>query len=250
MKESKDPLGDRMKAHEREFTSRSVDPSFPVYARLDGRGFSRFTRGLGRPFDPRMTEVMVRVTGALVEEFGADVGYTQSDEISLGWLPRVAPSQLPFGGKLQKLCSLVAASCSVRFLDLFRKEVGEPRSLPQFDCRVLSLPSESELRNAFVWRQKDATRNAVGMAAHYEFGHFALTDVSTAARRTMLDEAGTDFERDYPESFRRGTFVVRRVEERALTEDELARIPEAHRPAGPVPRSVLVRSHDYPLTAS
>ena len=53
-----DLFGDRMKAYEAVETDRILDASLPIYARIDGRSFSAFTRGMQRPFDERMTGAM------------------------------------------------------------------------------------------------------------------------------------------------------------------------------------------------
>ena len=47
----KDDLGDRMKLYEKERTGEKLDPGSIVYARIDGRGFSKFTKGMDKPFD-------------------------------------------------------------------------------------------------------------------------------------------------------------------------------------------------------
>jgi tRNA(His) guanylyltransferase len=76
-------LNDRMKMYEKFETGRRFLPKLPVIARLDGRSFHSFTNGLGRPFDERLSNLMVNVTNFLVEGSNACIGYTQSDEISL-----------------------------------------------------------------------------------------------------------------------------------------------------------------------
>lgn len=58
-------------------------------------------------------------------------------------------------------------------------------------------------------------------------------------RQAMLAEAGVDFEA-IPARYRLGSFVRREVAERLLSDDELARIPERHRPTGPVMRTNMV----------
>jgi tRNA(His) guanylyltransferase len=47
-----DSLGDRMKSYESRESDRRFLPMVPVYARIDGRGFSSFTRGMERPCNP------------------------------------------------------------------------------------------------------------------------------------------------------------------------------------------------------
>lgn len=51
-----DSFGDRMKLYEGLEAQRKFMPGLPVVARLDGRGFSRFTKGMDRPFDQRMID--------------------------------------------------------------------------------------------------------------------------------------------------------------------------------------------------
>jgi hypothetical protein len=58
-KSDSDELGDRMKAYEAAETGRVFDAMLPIYARMDGRSFSRFTRGMERPFDQRLALAMV-----------------------------------------------------------------------------------------------------------------------------------------------------------------------------------------------
>ena len=48
MKYENDSLGNRMKAYESQTTGIRLIPRIPVIARLDGKGFSKFTKGLKR----------------------------------------------------------------------------------------------------------------------------------------------------------------------------------------------------------
>jgi len=66
-----DDLGDRLKAYEAHETARKLIPGIPIYARIDGRSFSKFTRDMERPFDPRMTAAMVETVKYLVDKSGA-----------------------------------------------------------------------------------------------------------------------------------------------------------------------------------
>ena len=75
----RDAMGDRMKLYESAEAGRRLMPLLPAVARLDGKGFSGFTRGLARPFDVRLSNLMVETTTFLVEETNAVCGYTQSD---------------------------------------------------------------------------------------------------------------------------------------------------------------------------
>lgn len=66
-----DDLGDRLKAYELQETGRKLIPGVPIYARIDGRSFSKFTRHMQRPFDPRMVDAMVETVKYLVDKSGA-----------------------------------------------------------------------------------------------------------------------------------------------------------------------------------
>lgn len=227
-----DDLGDRMKAYEAAETSRILLPLCPVYARIDGRCFSSFTRGMERPYDLAMSEAMITTASALVEETHARIGYTQSDEISLVWLADNPKSEMFFGGKVQKMVSVLAGLATAAFT---RAIMAGPHAdrlfrMPHFDARVFSLPNKTEAANAVLWRELDATKNAVSMAAHALYSAKALHGKNSAEKQEMLFEKGVNFN-DYPPFFKRGTFVRRVTRERTMTEEERTRIPEAYRPA-------------------
>jgi len=237
-----DEFGNRMKSYEAVETARKFDPMLPIYARIDGRSFSKFTRGMDRPFDANMTAAMIETTKHLVAATNAKIGYTQSDEISLIWVADTPESDVLFSGKVQKMVSVLASMTAAKFATVCPS--GYEDRLPHFDCRVISLPSKIEAANALLWRAMDARKNAISMVAQSHFSPKDLHGKDQRAMLSMLSEIGVDFE-DFPVSFRRGSFIRRVLVERLLTEDELSRIPEKSRPTGPVIRSE-VRVIDMP----
>lgn len=226
----KDEFGDRMKAYERVRSEDRLDRGI-VYARLDGRGFSNFTRGMIRPFDGRMTRFMIDVTKYLVERTGASMGYTQSDEISLVWDVSEAGGFL-FDGKIQKLASTLAAMASSKFmLDLSKSSLADfADRLPHFDCRIFNLPSRTEGANALLWREQDCRKNSITMAASEFFSHKELQGVSGERKIEMMEKIGFPYQ-IHPIAFRHGTFIRVENHEVAITSDMVAHIPEKHRPA-------------------
>ena len=243
MSEKLDDFGDRMKAYEASETARRLDVSLPIYARIDGRSFSRFTRGLDRPFDARMSRCMIGATKALVEHTHARIGYTQSDEISLVWLSE-GESEGFFGGKVQKLCSVLSGLATAAFMAEAVRELPDYISrLPHFDCRVFNLPTQTEAANAFLWRERDAVKNSVSMTAQAHFSHKALHGKACKDMRGMLDNAGVDYD-GFPTFFKRGTWILRETIERPFTADELAAIPQKHRP---VDGALITRSCTAPF---
>lgn len=236
----RDSLGDRMKGYEAVEAARAFLPMLPIYARIDGRCFSAYTRGMGRPFDERMSRAMIATAKHLVEETHARIGYTQSDEISMVWLADTPKSETFFGGRVQKMVSVLAGMATAAFARAAAAEgLIETGALPpHFDARAFVLPNRTEVANVFLWRELDATKNAISMAARAHFSHKALHGKTGGEMQEMLFAKDINFN-DFPAFFKRGTFVRRVPRERELTEDERARIPEAHRPS---PGQTFLRS--------
>lgn len=220
-------LGTRMKHYE-QLTNKSLMPLLPVCIRLDGKAFHNFTKGLRRPYDERLIALMVETTKWLMEQTSAIVGYTQSDEISLIWLGANYKTQMNFGGRIQKLTSILAALCSVRFNKMLPSFIEEKRNeSPVFDCRVWNVPTLEEAVNVLIWRQQDATRNSITMAAQSQYSHNQLMNKSSNQMQDMLFAKSINWN-DYPESFKRGTLLLRRKIVCPFTPEELKKLPAKH----------------------
>ena len=147
----RDDLGDRMKEYEGREANRKVIPRLPVCARIDGKCFSKFTRGLERPYDIRLSRLMIETTRKLMQESTALAGYTQSDEISLLFYSEDAKSQMFFDGRIQKLTSILASMITALFNSKLTEYVPEKKDeLAMFDCRVWELPDKSKATNTFL----------------------------------------------------------------------------------------------------
>jgi tRNA(His) 5'-end guanylyltransferase len=245
-----DDLGDRMKSYENQEISRRFMSGLPIYARIDGRSFSQFTSTMNRPYDTRMVNCMIETTKVLVEDSNATIGYVQSDEISLVWIPNKNVHDW-FNGKIMKMTSVLAGLASSAFCNQLIKEfsldgVSLLGKLPHFDARVIVLPNEAEAANMLLWRNLDATKNAISMAAHHYYSHKELQNKKGNVKQEMLWQKGINFN-DYPYYFKRGTWVRRISVERILSDEEIQKIPVAHRPKPnePVVRSQII-SYDLP----
>lgn len=235
----RDDLGDRMKNYEAFETGRRLQKNNPIYIRIDGRAFSKFTRGMERPYDMRMSDAMIRTTEYLVDKTDALIGYVQSDEISLV-LDAVGPDgEHMFGGKAHKLTSVLASMAAAKFAQSIRGWEPYQDRLPAFDARVLNVPSSIEAVNMLRWRYLDATRNAIQMVAQANFSHRELQGVSTNDVVKMLSGIGVEMS-DFPMRFRYGAFIRKEPVWKELTSKELAKIPEDKRPTGLVRRSTMM----------
>lgn len=222
-----DSFGDRMKLYEGLGNPRFI-PKLPVMARLDGRGFHSFTKHAKRPFSEHLHEMMVKTTTMLVEESVADVGYTQSDEITLVWIENPF-----FDGNPQKMCSTLAALASAFFNRLERDPkhglvFPQPYSIVTFDCRVWTVPTLVEAANVFLWRQQDAARNSIQMAARAYMSHKECDGLNgSQLQEKLFAEHGINWG-NYPVSFKRGTFVKHAKTTRGFTAEEIEALPEKH----------------------
>lgn len=203
-------LGDRMKKYEKIETGNRFIPCLPVYVRIDGRSFSKFTKSMKKPYDERMSKVMQDVTRCLVEETGASIGYTQSDEISLVFYQDNIESSIFFDYKKQKMISVIAGLTSSLFMKFCMKEMPEfcENTIPCFDCRAFSLPSKGEAMNAVLWRVKDATKNSVSMAARSLFSHKELQGKKQNDMIEMMIAKDINWH-NYPKFFKEGSFFKR-----------------------------------------
>lgn len=215
-----DTLGDRMKEYEN--ISRIYLPRrLPVIIRIDGRAFHTFTRGFDRPFDSMLQKTMQFTTKAVCREVdGVKFAYTQSDEISLLLTNDDTLETQPwFGNNIQKLVSISASIATLAFNKEFVRAITrEPHyhfdayinaydKGAKFDARAFVLPPH-EVINYFIWRQQDAVRNSVEMAARSVFSHKQLNGINTAKMKEMLLEKGIDWN-NYPSPSRRGACCIK-----------------------------------------
>lgn len=195
-------LGDRMKAYEETF--RQVLPvRMPAVIRLDGKAFHTLTRNCERPFDKRLRDCMVQAALAVLEEVPGRMAFHQSDEVSILLIDyNKFDSEQWFKGAVQKIVSVAASVMGVEFSSRW----GKPG---YFDARVFVVP-ERDIKNYFIWRQRDAMRNAVSMAAQAHFSPKQLHGKHSDEMVVMLKDKGVLFDQ-YPEWFRFGS-VCRRGE--------------------------------------
>lgn len=127
------------------------------------------------------------------------------------------------------MCSLFAAMASVKFNQLISESMPErAHLLPIFDARVFQYPNLDLACETFLWRETDATRNSLTMAAHSHYSHSELHKAGFSQKHDMLHAKGVNWN-DYPTFFKRGTYVAKREVMKQLTLEELNKIPEKFR---------------------
>ena len=228
----KDSLGDRMKSNYEDRYRISLPRRTNVIIRIDGKAFHSYTKGLERPFDKALSDDMDETTKFICENIqGAKMGYVQSDEISILITDyEDLGTHAWFDNNLQKMCSIAASLATAKFNQLrtIRRmeelhdyeimNVVEKTKLAMFDARVFVIPEPEEVVNYFVWRQQDATRNSISMAAQSMFSHKELQNKSTSDMQDMMMLQKEVNWNDYPTRFKRGTAVIK-VEGKFMAKD-------------------------------
>ena len=221
---SKDSLGDRIKGQYEDRTRHYLPRRTYTIVRVDGRSFHAYCRNLERPFDRELMADMDQTAVALCAEMqGVQVAYVQSDEISVLLTDFGQPdSEAWFDGNLQKIVSISAATATAAF-NACRIERARSGDLPlparwaTFDARAFTIPDPVEVENYFIWRQQDATRNSISMAAHAHFPHGRLQHASSDALQDLLfREKGINWN-DYPVGCKRGRAVIRELSTEDVT---------------------------------
>lgn len=210
----KDELGDRMKAQYEDRTRFFLPRRTYAIIRVDGKAFHTLTKGFQKPFDKTLMEIMDNTAIAMCEEIqGARFAYVQSDEISI-LLTDFASIQTNawFDGNVQKMCS-VAASCATL---AFNRELTLKNGGPafgykaMFDARVFTIPDPIEVENYFIWRQNDATRNSIQMAARAIYSHKELEGKNVSQLQELIHQKGINWN-NYNSGEKRGRCIVKRV---------------------------------------
>lgn len=224
-----DAFGNRMKMYEAQEAQRRFMPLVPIIARLDGKNFSGFTRGMPKPYYENLSSAMMALTQRLVAETGACIGYTESDEVSLVFYRDTVQSQVFLDRRIHKMVSILASMTTAWFntevIGHLDKEYR--RRVAMFDCRVWMVPNKVEAANAILWREYDATRNSISSAARAVFSHRQTLNKNGKELQEMLFQKGVNWN-DYPSFFKRGSYYQKVKVARKFTAQELERLPAKH----------------------
>jgi tRNA(His) 5'-end guanylyltransferase len=235
----KDALGDRMKEYYENRSKTYLTRRTPVIIRLDGKAFHSFSRSFKKPYDEILHNAMNATMLYLCKNVqGCKFGYTQSDEITLILKDDdKLTTDAWFDYSVQKMCSISASMATLAFNKALEKEIHTyeteflkishtPEDITtyqtyvvnlnkalakgaMFDSRCFNIP-ESEVVNACIWRENDATRNAIQMLGHCHFSDKALEGKSNNEVQDMLFlERGINFN-DMPTEFKRGVCCIKK----------------------------------------
>jgi len=228
-------LGNRMKSYE---PTENVPPYLPFIVRADGKSFSKYTRGLERPFDDRFQRAIVRTGNGLLEFFNARTVFACSDEITLIFDRVITREELekipegdqkpthPFNGRRFKIETLVASKASVLFNRFMIEELGKTaytyshsviervqRADAIFDARLIVFGEgfDHEIVNNIIWRScYECYRNSVSTYARYHLGPSAIFKKRSSEMIEMMKENGVKWE-EIPPHYLYGVLCKKRL---------------------------------------
>ena len=217
-------LANRIKNYYEDRSKTFLNRRTITIIRLDGKGFSKFTKGLNKPFDDGFSQDMDATALYLCENIqGAKFAYTQSDEISVVLCDfDNIETDAWFDYNVQKMTSIASSLATSKFnqLRLARMSRGANgyldvddlmgMTLACFDARVFQVPNVDEMFNAILWRQQDCTRNSISMAASAVYSHKELEKKSSSVKQEMLFQKGINWN-DYLPKYKRGSVVKKKL---------------------------------------
>ncbi len=206
-KTDKKTILDEVMEYEKVETSRAC--SDLVMVRLDGRGFSNFTRNFIKPYDEDFANCMISTTTLLMQETNAVLGYTQSDEITLVINKSHEAQQIYFGGRFQKIASSLSAFATIKFNNLLPEE--RRKLQPMFDARAWTMPKEKVGLN-IIARELNCVKNSITNLSLAFFSHKELMNKNSTEKLMMLRTLGVEW-KDQPEHFRRGFYIQKKTKE-------------------------------------
>ena len=168
--------------------------------RIDGKNFSKYTKGLKDPYDEDMIRAMEETMKSLCKEIqGVKFGYTQSDEINLLLKDDDKPTTEAFyDNNIQKMAS-ISASMTTAFFNHFMSMFSDHQELACFDARVFTIPQLVEFENYFIWINKDGIRNSINSYGRSVFSHKQLENKNTKEIIEMCSNENKEWEEEIEE---------------------------------------------------
>jgi len=223
-------LGDRMKNFYESRTKFYIPRRTYTIIRIDGKAFHTYTKGLDIPFDFGLIEDMDETACFLCKNIqGAKLAFVQSDEISILLTDfETLQTDAWFDGNIQKISSISASLATAKFNELRYKRKSELErnkllsndkiakdnfnkiKLALFDSRVFMIPAFNEVKNYFIWRQQDTTKNSISSVAQSLYSHKELNNKNGNDKMEMIFKRGINWN-DYPAKLKRGRLIIKTV---------------------------------------
>lgn len=234
-----DELSTRMKSYYENRTRTYLPRRTYTIIRIDGKSFHQYCKNLVKPFDDGFINDMDETACYLCKNIqGAKFAFVQSDEISilLTDFDKIGTDAW-FDGNIQKMTSVAASMATAKFNQLRLLRYTQSRlkddsinrisietpyqqdnwleelsniKLAEFDARVFTIPSKTEVVNMMVWRQKDAVRNSISSVAQSLYSHKELEGKDSDQKQEMIFQKGVNWN-NYAPLLKRGRFITKEM---------------------------------------
>jgi len=191
----------------------------PIIIVINGRGFSKTTQLLDKPFCPKFLECMLSTTLRLCSEIeGTLFAYQYNDEIVLMLRNDQNNNTQPwYDNKLQKICSVAAAIATLHFNECSTTLQINMTNDPIFTSQVFIVPNISEAINTFVYKQQFNFHMSIQSACLYNLLNKydkntikeMITGLNIDEKIDLLEQECLIKYNDYPSSFRRGVVAYK-----------------------------------------
>lgn len=186
----------------------------PLIICVNGRGFSKITQLLDKPYCPKFTECMVSTMLRLCTDVeGALFGYQHNDEIVIVTRNDQSNDTNPwYDNKIQKICSVTSSIATMHFNDYAKSAELNVTGEPVFTSQVFVVPTIAEAVNTVIYKQQQNFHTSIQFACLYELiKKYDKNNIREMMSGLNIDEkvdllaqeTEVDFNK-YPLPFRRG----------------------------------------------
>ncbi|CRG94445.1 tRNAHis guanylyltransferase, putative [Plasmodium gallinaceum] len=187
--------------------------------RIDGCDFKNFIKDheYNKPNDIKGLNLMNECAIEVLKKFSEiDLCYGHSDEYSFLFRKTTKLWNRRYNKILSNVVSYFTSSFVHKWKNFFKKDLVY---LPCFDARIITYPSEKEIKDYFSWRQVDCHINTqynecfwnLILKDNYtnEEAHKFLLTTQTKDKNELLFTRFNINYNNIPEIFRRGTIIIR-----------------------------------------
>lgn len=186
----------------------------PIVICVNGRGFSKVTQLLDKPYCPKFAECIVSTMIRLCTDVeGALFGYQLNDEIVIVARNDQSNDTNPwYDNRLQKICSVTSAVATMHFNECAEDLKLDMAGTPIFTSQVYVVPTVGEAVNTLIYKQQQNFHTSIQSACFYELiKKYDKNTIKEMMAGLTVDEkidllsqeCNVDFN-NYPLAFRRG----------------------------------------------
>jgi tRNA(His) guanylyltransferase len=206
-------LRDRIESYQ-SLSDYKLLPRLPLIIVVNGRGFSKLTQLLNKPYCPKFAECMFSTMTRLCTEVeGVLFSYCHNDEIILIVRNDHHVDTMPwYDNRIQKICSITSAIATTHFNQCAERLQLDLTGDAIFTSQIFAVPNIAEAINTLVYKQQQNFHTSIQFSCLYElikkYDKNAikgmLSGLSIDEKIDLLhQECQTEFN-SYPTSFRRG----------------------------------------------